>query len=122
MRISKCKPKKELSFLIFLFYTSSLLFAQSATDDFTGKWKAEEGKIVEITRSGNVYTGIGIPEKVEVLKDVKFRDGKWEGIVRNPLNKKEAKCEVELNGPDKLKIIAKIGKFRKIFFWTKVRE
>ncbi len=107
--------------LVLLCYSGTLLFAQQSTDDFTGKWVAEEGKIVEITKSNGVYNGIGIPENVHVLKDVKFKDGKWEGIIHNPRNKKEAKCEVELEGPDKLKIIAKIGKYRKIFFWTKVK-
>lgn len=118
MLISGIKKYKQLVFLL-LFYTCVNAFGQKASDDFTGKWKVEEGKIIEISKLNGTYNGIGIPEKVHVLKDVKFKDGKWEGMIYNPMNKKEAKCEVELSGPDQLKITAKFGSYRKTFFWKK---
>lgn len=107
--------------LLLLFSGCAILFAQKASDDFTGKWMVEEGKVIEITKANGIYNGIGIPEKVHVLKNVKFKNGKWEGIIHNPLNKKEAPCEVELDGPDKLKVTAKFGKFRKVFFWNRAK-
>ena len=112
--------KHPLTYLL-LISCFSFAFGQKASDDFTGKWIAEEGKVIEITKVNGVYNGIGIPENVHVLKDVKFRDGKWEGIIHNPKNNKEAPCEVKLDGPDKLKVTARIGKFRKVFFWNKVK-
>ncbi len=100
---------------IFLF---NYAFAQKASDDFTGKWKAPKGDIIRIHKTKIGFIGKTIKEGVVVLKDVKFAEGKWTAVIMNPRENIVADCELILE-LGKLKIIAKKGPFQKSLYWTK---
>lgn len=54
-----------------------------------------------------------------VLKEVKYINNKWTGIVMNPKENLVAKCELLLE-EKALKIIAKKGLLYKTIVWTKL--
>ncbi|SMG15871.1 hypothetical protein SAMN05660862_1002 [Sphingobacterium psychroaquaticum] len=97
---------------------SLLTFAQKATDDLSGKWKTEEGQIILISKTGDVFNGVSENEKGTVLKDVKFTGGKWKGIIQKPNGNAKADCEIVLDGKN-LRIVAKKSFFTKKMVWTK---
>jgi|GWRWMinimDraft_12_1066020.scaffolds.fasta_scaffold10072_1 hypothetical protein len=109
---------KKLILSGILLSTSFLTNAQKATDNFAGKWQTPEGKVVEISKSGAVFTGKPVGKNVVVLKDLTFTGNKWIGVLTNPLKNVTANCEATLEG-DKLKFIAKKGLFSKEIFWVK---
>lgn len=110
---------KKITFALFMLFTTSITFAQKATDNFAGKWKSAEGTIIEITKSDAVFIGKPTGKNVEVLKNLTFQSGKWIGVLTNPLKNTTANCEAYLQG-DKIKFIAKKGLMSKEVFWTKV--
>lgn len=110
---------KKITFALFMLFTTSITFAQKATDNFAGKWKSAEGTIIEITKSGAVFIGKPTGKNVEVLKNLTFQNGKWVGVLSNPLKNTTANCEAYLEG-DKIKFIAKKGLMSKEVFWAKV--
>jgi len=109
---------KKFIFAFFILFTTSFTFAQKATDNFAGKWKSAEGTIIEITKSGAVFIGKPTGKSVEVLKNLTFQNGKWVGILTNPLKNTTANCEAYLEGR-KIKFVAKKGIMSKEIFWTK---
>ena len=58
--------------------------SQKSTDNFSGKWKTEEGVIIEIIKSDASFIGKPIGKNVFVLKDLTFTSGKWFGVLTNP--------------------------------------
>jgi uncharacterized protein (DUF2147 family) len=98
--------------------TSALIFAQGASDDFSGKWKTAEGKSVVISKSEAGFIGQSVEKKIVVLKDVNFSDGKWIAVIYNPIKDVTADCELFLEG-NTLKIVASKGMFSKTVIWTK---
>ena len=58
--------------------------SQKSTDNFSGKWKTEEGVIIEIIKSDASFNGKPIGKNVFVLKDLTFTNGKWFGVLTNP--------------------------------------
>lgn len=50
--------------------------SQKSTDNFSGKWKTEEGVIIEIIKSDASFNGKPIGKNVFVLKDLTFTNGK----------------------------------------------
>ena len=58
--------------------------SQKSTDNFSGKWKKEEGVIIEIIKSDASFNGKPIGKNVFVLKDLTFTNGKWFGVLTNP--------------------------------------
>jgi len=109
---------KKNTFAFFMLFTTSITFAQKATDNFTGKWKSAEGTIIEITKSGAVFIGKPTGKNIEVLKNLTFQNGKWVGVLSNPLKNTTANCEAYLEG-SKIKFVAKKGIMSKEIFWTK---
>lgn len=109
---------KKITFVLFILFTTSITFAQKATDNFAGKWKSAEGTIIEITKSGAVFIGKPTGKNVEVLKSLTFQNGKWVGVLTNPQKNTTANCEAYLEG-DKIKFIAKKGLISKEVFWAK---
>ncbi|TAE53703.1 MAG: DUF2147 domain-containing protein [Bacteroidetes bacterium] len=112
--------KKNLVFLFF-FFAAAAVYSQQASDNFSGKWKTAEGKIIEISLAKGVHTGLALPEKKPILTDVKFRDGKWKGMAYNPQKGVTAACEVVFQDGNKLKITAFQGTFSKVIYWTRVQ-
>ena len=110
--------KKTLPLFIGLCLSLSIM-AQKATDNFTGKWKTEEGVIVEIKKSTTSFYGKPSGKNVYVLKDLTFSDGKWTGTLSNPKKNVTANCEAYLYG-NKIKFVAKRGMMSKEIYWTKV--
>jgi len=108
---------KILSNIIAICY-STVSISQKSTDNFSGKWKTEEGLIIEITKSDASFNGKPIGKNVFVLKDLTFNNGKWLGVLTNPKKKITATCVAYLQG-NKLKFIAKKGAFSKDIFWIK---
>ncbi len=101
--------------IIFLHLSS---FSQKASDDFSGKWKTDEGAIISISNTENGFIGKAGVKEFVVLKDVKFAEGKWTGIVNNPKKNITAQCELKLE-TDRIKIVANKGLFSKTIYWTK---
>ncbi|NJL13136.1 MAG: hypothetical protein HC913_09140 [Microscillaceae bacterium] len=48
---------KNLFVLMGLFLCVQVAFAQKSTDNFEGKWKSEDGQIIEITKNEGVFLG-----------------------------------------------------------------
>jgi hypothetical protein len=105
-----------LSFLIFLSINA---LSQKATDDFSGKWKTEEGGIIEVVRKESGFIGVGVIKKVVILKDLQFKKEKWVSEMTNPIKNQTANCELILEG-NRIKIIARKGLFSKTIYWTKL--
>jgi uncharacterized protein (DUF2147 family) len=99
---------------------SASIMAQKATDNFSGKWKTEEGVIIEIKKSTISFYGKPTGKNVFVLKNLTFSDGKWLGTLTNPKKNVTANCEAYLQG-NKIKFVAKRGLISKEIFWTKVK-
>ncbi|MBC7412776.1 MAG: hypothetical protein H7331_10035 [Bacteroidia bacterium] len=104
--------------LLFLFLQMQA-FAQNKKENFVGKWKAPKGDIIIISVLGKSFVGKTAKQNIVVLKDVKFSENKWQGVVLNPREHITAKCELILY-PNKLKIIARKGVFTKTLYWKKV--
>ena len=102
-----------------LFFISAGALAQSTNNNFAGKWKADEGKFVIVTKSGNTFTGVTADKNFVTLSDIKFIDGKWKGTIIRPEDGAKANCEVMFED-GKLKIVAHKGIFSKTIYWTKV--
>jgi len=109
---------KKITVLLLALLTSVSIFAQDATDNFTGNWKTTEGKIVVISKPDGRFIGQTVEKKIVVLKDINFSDGKWVAVVYNPLKDVTADCELFLEG-NNLKIVATKGLFSKTIIWTK---
>ncbi|WP_338876878.1 hypothetical protein WBJ53_14585 [Spirosoma sp. SC4-14] len=111
----------KLKLLIFcvLVGLTSRLFAQKPTDNFAGNYKTDDdGVLIVISKTSTGFVGVD-PAKRVVLKDIKFTDGRWKGIVYNPKKDITAECEVYLVG-NKLKIVAHKGILTKTVYWDKV--
>lgn len=104
---------------IMLMMVSALSFGQKMTDDFSGKWKTPEGKVILITKSGNVFTGVIEETKEKIIENVLFTDGQWKGKIFKPGSSTKADCELVING-NKLTITARKMGFSKIIVWTKL--
>lgn len=109
---------KQITFAFLMLFSTSITFAQKATDNFAGKWKSSEGTIIEIIKSGTVFIGKPTGKSVEVLKNLTFQNGKWIGVLSNPQKNTTANCEAYLEG-SKIKFVAKKGIMSKEIFWTK---
>jgi len=109
--------KKTALIITHIFFTL-IVYAQKASDDFSGKWKAPKGAIIIVSKTAEGFIGKTEVEDALVLKDVQYKNKKWTAIVMNPKEKLTAKCELILQ-PTKLKIIAKKGIFRKTLYWKK---
>lgn len=105
-------------FTLLILFSTSITFAQKVSDNFAGKWKSEEGTIIEITKSGAIFIGKPIGKSIEVLQNLTFQHGKWIGVLTNPKKNIMANCEAYLEG-SKIKFIAKKGIMSKEIFWTK---
>jgi uncharacterized protein (DUF2147 family) len=93
-------------------------FSQKPTDDFSGKWKTEEGGVVEISKKEAGFIGLGVPAKKVIIKDLQFKEGKWVSEINNPIKNVIANGEFLLDG-NRIKIIAKKSVFSKTIYWTK---
>lgn len=111
------KKKSIVTFLLLL--SIGCAFAQSETDDFSGKWKTPDGIIVEIFKAANAFTGITQDQKFMILKDVKFTKGQWKGTIIRPSDGTKADCTLVKIGSE-LRIVATKGIFTKKLTWTKV--
>lgn len=100
-----------------LIFTSVITFAQKASDNFTGKYKTEDGAIISISKTANGFVGID-PEKKVVLKDVKFDGKEWKATIYNPKKDMTASAEILLEDK-KLKIVAHKAFISKTIYWTK---
>jgi hypothetical protein len=110
--------KKTFALIAFLFL-STLIQAQKASDDFSGRWKAPKGDIIRVYKTKSGFIGKTVKEGIIVLKNVKFAQGKWTAIIMNPRENIVADCELILE-TGKIKIIATKGIFQKTLYWTKV--
>lgn len=109
---------KYLILVTIILFSSSLVFSQKVSDDFTGKWKAPKGAIIIVSKTTAGFVGRTEKESALVLKDVKFSSGKWTAIVLNPKENKIAYCELILE-QSKLKIIIRKGILFKTIIWVK---
>lgn len=108
--------KKLFSLLVGLVI-ASLSFAQSAKDDFAGKWKTEDGVIITISNTNGKFSGTD-PKGRPTLFDVRFEKNEWKGTVENHESGQKGNCEIYLQG-NKLKIVAHKGVFSKTMYWVK---
>ena len=108
-----------MSSFFFFDVRIQFCFFKKATDDFSGKWKTEEGGKIEITKKAGGFIGVGIIKKLVILKDLQFITGKWVSEITNPLKNRTANCELFLEN-NRIKIIARKGIFSKTIYWTKL--
>ncbi len=110
---------KKAFILIILIFIGKFAFSQKSTDDFSGKWKTEEGGVIEISKKENGFVGLGVPAKKVIVKDLQFKDGKWVSELNNPIKNVTANGEFIMEG-NRIKIIAKKSVFSKTIYWTKL--
>ncbi|AYZ12568.1 hypothetical protein EGY05_11795 [Chryseobacterium arthrosphaerae] len=108
--------KKLIAFVFSMFF-AALAFAQSAKDDFTGKWKTEDGVTITISNNKGKFSGVD-PKGRPTLYNVRFEKNEWKGNVENHETGQKGNCELYLEGK-KLKIVAHKGIFSKTFYWVK---
>ncbi|WP_312336770.1 hypothetical protein [Sphingobacterium sp.] len=108
--------KKVLSSILIMFMTMTTI-AQSANDNFVGKWKTEEGFIITITNNNGKFSGVD-PKGRPTLYNVRFERNEWKGTVENHDTGQKGNCEMYLMGK-KLKIVAHKGIFSKTLYWAK---
>lgn len=109
--------QKTILLLLALCF-STILTAQKSTDNFSGKWKTTEGNVIEITKSGSSFIGKPQGKDVVVLNNLTFTDGKWKGVLSNPMKNTTANCEAYLEGI-KIRFVVKKGMMKKEIFWLK---
>lgn len=116
----RLKSMKHINIFVFLvgILMSSVTFAQGASDDFSGKWKTDEGDIIIISKSAAGFVGEAEKKKIVILKDINFSAGQWVSVIYNPKKDVTADCELYLEG-NQLKIVATKGLFSKTVVWTK---
>jgi hypothetical protein len=110
---------KSCIFFLFLIFIKTTVFSQKATDNFSGKWKTEEGGTIEVSRTESGFIGVGVARKYVVLKNLQFKNGKWVSEMTNPVKNQTANCELLLEG-NRIKIIARKGLFSKTIYWEKL--
>lgn len=111
---------QKLLMLIISIYFNTSLFAQKPTDDFSGKWKTSEGKIITISKTQFGFIGKAEDNITIILNEIKYIDKKWSAIISNPKENKTALCELILDGK-RLRIIAKKGMMSKTIIWSKIK-
>ena len=109
------------SLIIALFFlTITRIFAQKATDDFSGKWKTPEGRTITISKTGTTFIGKAEDNKTIILDNFKFSKNKWFAVISKPSENKSADCDLFLEG-EKLKIIAKKGMMSRTIICIKIK-
>jgi len=109
--------KKTLFILSTVFITLGAL-AQKPTDDFSGKWRAEDNSIVTIKKEGGYF--VGYDEKGnKVLYDIHFEDGEWIGRGKDPNINISGSCEVLLEG-NRLKLRGGLGFIKTTHYFTRL--
>jgi uncharacterized protein (DUF2147 family) len=108
--------KKLVLGLIFIG-AATLSWAQKATDDFTGKWIAENKSVVTITKEGGYI--VGHDEKGnKILYDIRFEDGEWIGRGKDPNINISGSCEIVLEG-NRLKLRGGLGFIKTTHYFTR---
>lgn len=97
---------------------STIATAQKPTDNFSGNWKAGEGVMIEITKSGASFNGKPVGKNVFILKNLTFSNGKWIGVLNNPQKDITVNCEAYLEA-NRIKFVVVRGIFTREVFWTK---
>jgi uncharacterized protein (DUF2147 family) len=110
---------KKSNFLLIGLMVSTFAFAQKASDNFTGKYKTDDGGIITIAKTSTGFVGTDETKKV-VLKDVKFDGKEWKATIINPKKDITASGEILLEG-NKLKIVARKGFISKTIYWDVVK-
>lgn len=108
--------KQLLITTVFILF-SLMAIGQTADDDFFGKWKTPEGKIVLIAKTETGFIGVTEKDRTVVL-EVKFVDNKWKGTITRPVDGTKASCELKLV-EDYLEIVASKAMFTKTIRWTR---
>ncbi len=108
----------KLFFTLVLTAFSLMGYAQTATDNFAGKWKTDKGELIEISKSGDVFIGKAGQTKTTVLDNVRFSNGKWMGTLIKPKDGEKVDGTLTLKG-DKINILVKKGMISKTIVWTK---
>ena len=65
---------KKVFSIFFAVLLSAAAFAQGETDDFSGKWKTEEGDVIVISKSAAGFVGEAEKKKIVILKDINFQN------------------------------------------------
>ena len=111
--------KKQTIVILFLLSLTAIAFGQHSADDFTGKWKTEDGHVVTISKSNKIFTGVDHKNRV-CLYNTHFEEGVWKGTAENHDEGRKADCEIYLE-EDELKIVLHKGFFSKTLIWIKVK-
>ena len=104
--------------LLAVFVFSFITFGQKATDNFEGKWKTDEGVVIEISKTGATFKGLAVEKKVVVLENLKYTNDKWIATLIKPKDGTRVNAEVTLLG-DKMNILVKKGMLSKTIIWTR---
>ncbi len=138
--------KTAIAILLFL---SPIVVAATGPDDIVGVWLTDNDESkVQIYKEGNAYFGKiiwlkepndknGHPKKdknnpdaskrsnpaigIFILKNVQYKNGKWEGTIYGPKRGKEADCVLQLKGNDVLEGTAFYGFMSGSKTWTRVK-
>jgi len=110
--------------IVFLFFFSLTMSAQSATSDLTGTWIAW-GNILEIYEDENGLQGIYVDEngnqtqEEKVVQNLVFRDDVWQGKLFSKKRNRTTKIKCTLSSPTELKVKLIIGFFSRSVKWVR---
>ncbi len=110
--------KKSLLVPVMLLF-SVFVFGQKASDNFTGKWKTEEGVHIEISKNQKSFTGKIVKNNKMVVENLHFTDGKWSATMISPKDGTKVNATLTLEG-NKINIAVKKGIISKTIIWTKL--
>jgi uncharacterized protein (DUF2147 family) len=108
----------KLVLVIAMSFMSVMAFGQKVTDNYAGKWKTEEGVMVDITKSGSTFMGTAVEKKKVILENLRFDDNNWTATMIRPKDGTKVNATVTLNG-NKMNIVVKKGLISKTLVWTK---
>lgn len=117
-----------LLFVTLLF--SKVVIAQTTMQDaIEGNYLIEgKGVKVNIYKEGDLYFGktINSTEKMKegtlILKQLKYNDGKWKGILFIAAINTGFDCSIILTGTNGIKLDIKFGFLKKSQIWNKIKE
>ena len=110
--------KKHGFLLILCCLISTTILAQKKSDDFSGKWKADQDFIIQIVKKGDGFEGTILEKNKVILSDIKFVSNQWKGTLIRPKDGKKMNCSLKLL-ENQLKIQVKQGLVSKTLTWIK---
>lgn len=126
----KMIKKIAVSISVVAFFCSYMAYAQiNKSDAIQGTFKIKDKDVeVKIYKDGDLYFGkttnttSRLSEGSLLLKDLKYREGKWTGLLLIPSLGKELNCTVRQLNSSTIKLEVKWGVLAKSLVWNRIKD